>query len=294
MKLKPSQIHIPSNYVLILPDPDFTNFHFAGHESTLQVGNKDAETLASHYSVRGKVYAVPDKLVFSLAQIKKNLVPEAPMLSNEEMFFYFKSNMVLNKGYKAGSVLFDVPMEVETGDVAYFNYQEHYSCYEQARWIETELGEMLLIKYDNLICCHPEANPSAVRMLNGYLLVEVISTTSVFGKRTYEKAGIVMNDSKDDTKRVTKKKSIGYITHFGSHVRNYLENSENNEGAHDFTGGELIVYNPKVAPPLQFNLHQSAFEGMELVKIHRKDIFCILPDEWKSELRELASSIHLN
>lgn len=295
MKVHLHQIRIPANYVLILPDPDFQTFQLYGEDTDFQVGNKDEETLASHYSVRGKVFAVPEKLNFNLQQIQNNLIPATSTLSMDEIKFFFRSQMVENMGYKFGSVLFDVPMEVKVGDIVYFNYQEHYACYEQARYVDTfEYGEMMLMKYDELICCHPEHDEDALTMLNGLLLAEVITTNTVYGKNVYERAGIFLADMSEETERVKKKTSIAYLTHWGTSVNRFLENSTNTEGPHDFKGGELIVFNPKLAPPLMFTLHRSTFRGMDLVKIRRRDIFCILPAEWNDELSQLASEMHLN
>lgn len=294
MKVKLSQIAIPYNYVLVLPDPDFKTFQVDTHD-TLLVGEKDAETAASHFSIRGKVFGLPQKLVFSLHQIRINKIPAAPNLTSDAMMFYFRSQMVENMGYKKGSVLYDVPMEVKLHDIVYFNYQEQYSCYEEARIVDTvEYGVMLLMKYDQLVCCHPEYDEAAITMLNGYLLVEPIKIETVFGSHIYEKAGILLADQTTDQKRIVKKTSIGILAHSGCHVKQFLEDSDNNEGDFDFAGGEIIVYNPKVAPPLMYALHKATLEGKELVKIRRKDIFCILPSEWSAELAGLASQLHLN
>lgn len=295
MKIDHSLITIPRNYVLVLPDHEFTHFHLNGRES-LAAGKVSLENVAEHYSIRGKVFAVPNELVFNLTQIKNNKIPVAPMLDFEQTMFYFKSQQMETEGYKQGSVAFDVPMQVSPGDTVYFNYQEHYNCYDHGRWVDTvEHGEMLLMKYDQLICCHPAKDPNNLTMLNGYLFVEPIGIETLFGKNVFERAGIVIAKLKGQEMDFKKKLNIGWMRAWGTPVRNYIDFPDNNDGDYPFTDGQVVMYSPRVAPTLEFSLHKTHFDGKHLVKLRRRDLFAILPlDLTEGLVIDLVTTINMN
>lgn len=288
-----TKIKIPRNYVLILPDTAFENFHLYGKES-ISAGKVDLENTAAHYSIKGKVFAVPDELVFNLDRIRTNRIPEAPTLDFEQTMFYFKSSQVETEGYKQGSVLFDVSMDVRVGDIAYFNYQEHYNCYDHGRYVETELGDMFLIKYDQLTCCHPEGRPDEITMLNGMMFVEPIDTAGTFGDNIIKRAGFDVATKEGQETDFKKKLTIGRVRLSGRHCRAYIDQPDNVEGPYDFAPGQIVMYNPKVAPTLEFSLHKTMFEGKNLVKLRRRNIFAILPVDIEQGLVEdLVTSINV-
>lgn len=293
MKISIHDIIIPRNFVLILPDKEFTSFHLNGKEA-LPAGKVDLENVAEHYSVRGQVFGVPEELVFSLDRIQAIHVPDTFGMRPEETVFYLKSQQMEAKNYKDGSVAYDVPMTVCLGDTVYFNYQEHYNCYEEGRYVDTELGEMLLIKYDQLICADPYDNGELI-MLNGILLIEPISLESTFGKNIFSKAGFDIVNLKSKEDDIKKKLNIGFVRAWGRHVKTYMDFSEQNEGPYDFKDGQIVMYNPKVAPPLEYQLHNTMFEGKTLLKLRRRYIFAILPmDIASDEVIDLVTNINLN
>lgn len=295
MKINHKLISIPRNYVLVLPDCEFERFQLNGADS-LSVGKANLENAAAHYSIRGKVFAVPDELVFNLDRIRANRIPVAPMLDFEQTMFYFKSYQVETEGYKNGSVLYDVPMEVRTSDIVYFNYQEHYNCYDHGRWVDTvEHGEMLLIKYDQLICCHTESEPDKIIMLNGYVFVEPIGVETLFGQNVFKRAGLYVAKSKGQEFDFQKKLNIGYVRLSGRHSKGFINLPDNVEGPYEFAPNQIVMYNPRVAPPVEFSLHKSHFEGKHLVKLWRRDIFAILPVDITNDLVEdMVTTINLS
>lgn len=293
MKISIHDIKIPYNLVLILPDKEFTSFHLNGKES-LPAGKVDLENVAEHYSVRGQVFGVPEELVFSLDRIQAIHVPDTFGMRQEETVFYLKSQMTEAKNYKDGSVAYDVGMDVRVGDIAYFNYQEHYNCYEEGRYVDTiEHGEMLLIKYDQLICAETEYE--GLVMLNGILLIEPISLESTFGKNIFSKAGFDIVNLKSKEDDIKKKLNIGFVRAWGRPVRKYMDFPENKDGNYNFQDGQIVMYNPKVAPPLEYQLHNTMFEGKTLLKLRRRYIFAILPmDIASEEVTDLVTNINLN
>lgn len=293
MKVDYKKITIPRNYVLVLPDHDFENFHIDGKES-ISAGKVDLENVAAHYSIKGKVFAVPQEIVFNLDRIRANRIPDAPELDFEQTMFYFKTHQVETEGYKQGSVLFDVTMDVRLNDTVYFNYQEHYNCYDHGRYVETEMGDMFLIKYDQLICCHPEDKPAEITMLNGMMFIEPIDVKGEFGDNVIRRAGFDLPTKEGQEGDFKKKLTIGRVRLFGRHCKAYIDQPDNVEGPYDFAPGQIVMYNPKVAPTLEFSLHKTMFEGKNLVKLRRRNIFAILPVDIENGLVEnLVTTINV-
>lgn len=295
MKLSIDQIDIPYNYVLVLADKSFDRFQQDG-EDTLATGSVNMENTAEHYSVRGKVFAVPKELSFRLEEMQANRVPQAFGMGMEEMAFYFRSYMMQNLYLKHSSVLYKTEMEVKVGNVVFFNYQEHYNCYQLGRWVDTvEHGEMLLIKYDELICTHSEDSPEELTMLNGLVLIEPVTPKIVNNNSHHRKGRIVVTDMKHENAKPKKKMSVGRVVCAGSPCEKYFEFPEREDGHQGLNQGEVVLYNAKLAPPLEFSLHRTQFDGREVVKLRRRDIFCTFPSGIDTDaIRELVLSAHLS
>lgn len=294
MTIDYKKIQIPRNYVLVFPEKEYTNFHIDGRES-LPAGKVHLENEAEHYSIRGKVFGIPEELVFNLDRIRANKIPEANGLDFEQTMFYFKTHQVETEGYKQGSVAFDVPMQVSVGDTVYFNYQEHYNAYDHGRWMVTDLGDMFLMKYDQLLCCHPDGNPAAVKMLNGLVLVEPISVEAIFGANVIRRKGFEIAKKVGTEMDFKKKMNVGYVRHWGTAVKDYIDLPDNRDQPYEFTQGQIVLYNPRVAPALEFSLHKTLFAGMHLVKLRRRNIFAIMaPDVSEGDVMELVTTINLN
>lgn len=293
MKVATTEIHIPANYVLVLPDGPEETFHKDGKES-FQTGKVHLENTGSHYSIRGKVYAVPEKLNFNLPSMKLHRILQPVTLDINQTAFYFRSNLAEITHQKNTSVLCDVDMEVKVGDIVFFNYLEHYNAYAEGRWVETELGEMMLMRYDELICCHTDTKGAALSMLNGFVLVEPISVESVFGTNVYKKAGLYISSRKQDIEVLKRKTNMGFVRHWGNPSREYIELPDHKDGDHAFAEGDLVLYNPKIAPALEYGLHKHYFGGKTLVKMKRRDIFCIFPQSFKEDIRQLVNDYKMN
>jgi len=226
--------------------------------------------------------------------MKKQAIQQPFGLSPDEISFYFRSNVVEMTHQKMTSVLFDTDMIVEVGDIVFFSYIEHYNCYQDGRWVETDKGDMMLMQYDQLICCHPDFRGAVPRMLNGYCLIEPISIESVFGTNLYKKAGIYISNRKQDIEVLKRKTMLGYVRHFGEPNRAYIEMSDINDGLFDFEVGDIVMYNPKFAPTLEYGLHKAHFGGNELVKIHRRHIYCQFNESFKKDVKSLVKDFNSN
>jgi co-chaperonin GroES (HSP10) len=168
-------------------------------------------------------------------------------------------------------VLYDVPIEVKVGDMVYFDYMQHYDCYQYQRFIETELGDMLLMRYDSLILAHSEENPQDIKTLNGLILIEKEAE-----KEGKSKAGIHLPLVKTQKGRVGKF-SYATVVKTGNICRGYLDDLEVCDDPRPLNEGDCVIYKPAGAHLLEWGLHQVLFGGREVYSIHRKDLLMVMP-----------------
>lgn len=271
----PTKVRIPINYVLVLPDAHHEFYHDKkGEEMNIQVGKSlmvdvaDEDDLmgrleetvitnAQHYSVRGKVYAVPDKLNFPKKEIKRL----------RENFGNNDADMKRLGEVVSNCLEWEVDMEVSVGDEVIFDYLAHIGCYEDGRWVETELGDMFLMRYDELnMVIRPDGNRE---MLNGWMLIsrEEKPKKSESGLDLYHK------DEDDITK-----KEFAKVLVPGKPVKSYKQDFDLVDDPYDFREGQRILYKPGGTRPLEWVLHQTLYPGKKALLIHRKDIFYAIED----------------
>lgn len=272
-----NKFKIHHNYVLVLPDQNFTTYSFGGIETDIAVGdtpvyrhkNDDMEkevvdtntSYGQHLSVRGQVYKVPERLIYN----GDKMWEERKRFSND------KSAMDVIQNLRESSVLFDVPMEVQVGDMVYFDYQQHYDCVQYGRVIETELGDMYLMRYDSLMLSHPKDDPKKVKPLNGRILIEKTKETD--GKT---ESGILVPLVSSNTGKVGKF-SYATIVATGALCRGYLEDLTACDDPRPLNEGDCVIYKPSGAHLLEWHFHQTLFGGKEVYALHRKDLLLVMP-----------------
>ncbi len=263
-----SKVKIPMNYVLIHPDPHHDFFHNdKGEEIDIMVGrslmvDKSEDTLdgtyedtvtndAMHYSVKGRVYAAPNRLSFPRKELKR-------LRAN-----FGNNDADMNRlGELTRHCLeWDTDMEVAVGDEVVFDYLVHIACYQEGRWIETELGDMFLVRYDEL---HMKIDADGTKKpLNGWMVI----TREEKQKET--DSGISLFHKKDDD---IAKQAHGYVIDQGTPVKGYKSNLDFADDPHDFKEGERILYRPSGSRPLEWGLHQTLYPGKKALLIHRDNI----------------------
>lgn len=265
-----NKVVIPSNYVLILPDPNHDFYHNdKGEETGLMVGRslmvdkaKDDEldsryedtvtNDAMHYAVKGKVFALPKKLLFPRKEIK----------SLRKSFGNNHADMNRLGEVTRKCLEWDTDIEVEIGDEVLFDYLAHISCYEEGRWIETELGDMFLVRYDEL---HLSIKPDGTKKpLNGWMVI----TREEKPKET--ESGIALFHAKEDD---ISKKAFARVIHQGTPIRGYKHDLDRADDPHDFKEGDRVLYRPGGSRPLEWMLHQTLYPGKKALLIHRENIF---------------------
>lgn len=266
-----TKVSIPNNYVLVLPDENFRTYQLSGRETGIEVGTsifrdmaKDddihgreeerVDNIAQHFSVRGKVMGVCDKLIFRKKEV----------LSARRNFSMDRDTVAYIGGLIKESVDYDVDIEVEKGDEVVFDYLSHISCYEDGAWMETELGDMYLIRYDALVM---SIKPDGSRTpLNGWVIAEVEKQDLV------TESGIhtpFVND-----KAITDMK-FAHVLECGKPIRSYKHDFHLGDDPIMFEKGDRICYRPGGSQPLEWVLHQTLYPGQEAVAVRRKDIFYV-------------------
>lgn len=256
--IDPSKLKIISNYVLVLPDKDFETYQFGGKETGILAASYEYDEKGQmqsakqkHIAVSGIVYAVPNKLIF-----------------NADKIWNLQDNNDLRQGvrvrqphiqqkidrYRSNSVQFDVPIEISVGDRVYFEYLAH----QLSQSIMTDLGIMLLIKYDMLIMTDKGT------MLNGFILVE---------NEEFEAPKSTLTLVMDKTEKKTRNRAQGKVISSNGMCNGYLDHRNHYDG--NIETGDTIVYDPRFAKELEYGLHR-IFSEKRLIRIQRKDVYAVL------------------
>lgn len=282
--LKVSQVIIPHNFVLIKPDMDFKTYQVKGEETNLAVTTESISS-AEHFSVRGKIYRVPERLIFNGSKLRYFRQNQANDHSGLQMINALKSE----------SVAYDVPIEVEVGDIGYFQYTEHYDCNKTGRAIETDEGEMLLMRYDSLIFSHADDDTSTVKALNGHLIISPIKKPVIVDdgiEMIIDDNGLfkpVMNES--DRMFKSKKFQLGIIKYAGCVCESYIDFPDRGADSVIPKVGSVVLYIPSYARSLEYEFHRTIFGENKLFRLHRKDILTIFEFENLEEQKLMLSKI---
>lgn len=276
------KLKLGANYALILPDPELETYQVKGAETNLYSPNFKYENgdkidvRQKNASVFGTVYGIPSHLNFFLREIRG--------LTGRYTLFRTKDgekvpvNIAVHRELaemSKNSVLFNVPIEINVGDRVNFSYQAHKVAKDDAMIIDTELGEMYLIKYDMLYMTVDE-NLNPKKMLNGYTLVEPeeIETAKGAAQDTIKlDSGILLLSPKERLKKA-RKAIIGNVKLMGTYCRGYLQEQDRSDFREDVEKGTKIMYDPRMCQKLEFDTHQIMSEKI-LHLVHRKDISVI-------------------
>lgn len=248
--------YIPHNYVLVRPDKEFRSYQFNGKETGISTAT-EAQSAGQRLSVRGTIVKLPNRLIFNGIQI----------LKERRNFANNRSSVNIIQALVSSSVLFDVAIEPSEGDIVFFSYLQHYDCYDHGRYIETPEGDLLLMKYDSLICSHKLNNIKSLKMLNGLVMIEPYKIQEA--KLPIEVVSM--------EKYKNKVQKIGYanVLATGKLCNGYLEDLNGPKDTNQIKVGQKIIFKPLGAHLLEWGLHQVLFKGRKVMAIHRKNILMI-------------------
>lgn len=277
-----SELIMMANYVLVLPDPQLTSYQFKGRELGLispDFKYENGEKISikeKNMSVFGTVYGVPSHLQFNLDKIEK--LKRTYTLFDETKPYTCPVNIAVHREIgelTRNSVMFDVDIEIKKGDRVNFSYQAHKTAKEEKMILDTELGEMYLIKYDMLYMVVDE-NYQPKRMLNGYILVEPdeIETLKEDGKEFIEHSGGLVTLAPKHKLKKTRKTQNGTVIKAGGYCRRFLQQPEKKDDTKYLEDGDRIMYDPRLCKKLELDIHQIVSDKI-LHLIQRKDIHLV-------------------
>lgn len=274
-----SKIKMGINYVLVLPDKHHETYQKSGRETGLISPDFKYEKEAKisvkerNFATTGTVYGLPSELRFNGREIESIKANNTLFIIQNEQLEPI--NMPLHREIRAlseGSVEYDVPMELCKGDRINFSYTAHKKSKEGKMVIDTELGEMILMKYD-IIYMTLDENDQPKKMLNGYVLVEPeeIKVDVENGAEVIKRdSGLVTLAPKQKFKK-RKKVLYGEVKLAGTPVRKYLQDPRYFDYYTEIDKETKIAYDSRAKVNFEYESHQILSDKV-LHLIQRKDI----------------------
>jgi len=238
---------ITNNSVLILPDPNFVK------DGEIQLF--DAFEPAKHFSVKGTVLAVPNKLNYYGDEIER--LKQLPRSLDRT-----KTIQELNRW----SLPWDTNLGIVVGDEVYFHYMNRIAGVEDNLVLgKDELGErgLLFVDYDQL---YMGTHEGLSWMLNGYILVEAIEYS--------DDELMSLGGGFEKYVKSKEKPGFGIVRSLGigscGPNKSYLDGSV--EGPEVWDGME-VLFRHSNAVPFEYKYHKTVNEGKyAFYKMQRKDI----------------------
>lgn len=281
-----STFKILYNYVLVKPDEDFETYQIKGKELGLIApsfkyegtgeNQKRISVKERNVAVTGTVYQVPKLLQFNLDQIKalKSRYTTHKVIGGQLRMVNLPIQFEIDQLTKS-SVQFNVPMEVVVGDKVNFSYMAHKQALEQGLVIDTEFGEMYLMKYDMLYMTVGENNEPK-KMLNGWVLVEPdeIEVLNENGKEFVATSTEIVLLAPKSKLRKSKKNQLGTVKNAGTLCKGYLQQPDKSDGTNKIKNGDKLLYDPRMATKLEYETHQIYSDKIHHL-VQRKDVWLI-------------------
>lgn len=286
MKIDHTRLKPLNNWVLIKPDENLESYQFRGRETGIYAPDfkyehgKKINVKERNASVTGAVYAVCDEIQFYLNEIKKLRLDytthkKFKIQGTIKNVCIDRTTQRLIDNYYKLSANFNTKVEIEPGDRVNFSFLAHEKCLQEGRVLETDLGIMYLIKYDQLYYTVKE-NGEPIKMLNGFVVVEPdMIETKKFDVDGYDVEGVettsglvIANPPKVKKKR---KSQLGTVRYFGSACKGYLQEPDAWDRPMLLTEGMKILYDPRGATLMEYENHQ-IFSDKPLSLVQRKDI----------------------
>lgn len=257
-KINLEKFKIPSNYVLIKPEPDFEFIKvepknkFSGESGPVEILiAHTTETHARHFSITGTVLVNPEKLIFNKKRIKD-----------------FKRGRANDESRREGvarlmeaSLEIDVDIDTEVGDKVWFSYLCQLNAVIHKLIIDTEEhGICFLIKYEDIYCYQRK---DAVFLINGWVWIKRVERS----RKT--DTGLELQFSTKNTHEP----NWAIIIKSSNPVRDYMDSKP--EGSINFNGGEQVIYNDKMGHPLEYGLHRELTDD-EVLSVRRKHIYAVI------------------
>lgn len=284
---KAESITVPCNYVLIKMDDALNSYQFKGKETGITASpiiydnDKQVRVDERLVSPFGTVIKRPERLVYNGRLIKEMTRKYEPIRLTGGIDAYGeREKVIVNPSalreigeLKQSSVSYDTDLEIENGDRVHVSYIHYLNAGKQGLFIDTQEGDMVLVKYD-LLRMVVDGNNQPKRMLNGYMLIEPealdIEVEQEDGVEfTQRESGLVMINPTKIKK--TRKKQIVRVLVGGTPLRGYLEEPNKVDTKKTYKEGDRLLIDPRFSLKLENDVHQIISEK-DLYVIRREAI----------------------
>lgn len=266
-------IRLPHNYVLVKPNNDLKKYHLDGKETSIFVGvsamvDNDPDdsldfsqketmvTHADHWSITGEVIQVPEKLVFYGDEIKR-------VSSRSQLY---DSDVLQIQKLASASLQYESPMELEIGNTVVFDAAVHVDCNEMGKVIETDIGDLYLIRYDRLIGV--VMSDDYVYPLNGLVFFK-------WNQKTLKQKGELLYHEleKDIWDADPKELQEGKVLEIGRFIKRSLKGGVLNDIPFlDMKKGDDFLFRQLHAYNVENQGHYYLWKGEMVYAIHSQDI----------------------
>ena len=229
-------IEIDRNYVLIKITADTSKIKVADTELFIDTSWKEQ----FHAPTFGEVVALPNRLVFDK---RKNV----------------------NGGWLDGqSVPFKTDIEVEIGDTVHFHYNSTFNAKNYELLFSENKEEYFITEYQSLFFAD---KGDSVRMLNGYIAVDIPKDESNSGKLS---SGIILVDTRASDK--AKSWGRGTVVFADTPNTDYLDWSGTDEREADIGVGDEIAFVASKMSKFGQDMHIGNDKMKGLYRLQRKDV----------------------
>lgn len=290
-----SQLQMLANYALVLPDPQLETYQLKGNETGLispdfkyEKGEK-ITVREKNMSVFGTVYGVPTSLNFNMDEIER--IKRSYTLQERVNGQIIPVNISIHRQIgelTRNSVLFDTEIEIKKGDRVNFSYQAHKKAKDERMILDTELGEMYLIKYDMLFMTVDE-HYKPIKMLNGYILTEPeeLEVKKEGAQEFIEHTGGLVTLAPKYKIKKTRKTQVGKVIKAGRRNNAYLQFPDKRDCIESISEGQQILYDPRLCQKVEYESHQIMSDKI-LHLVHRKDISYVSDEKFDLSKIELG------
>lgn len=266
------KIRLPYNYVLVKPDEEMEKYHYNGKETSLYVGKShmtyvdpndsvDFEqqetviTQANHWAITGEVLVAPDRLAYYGERVEK-------IRSKADLDDY--DIIEMNKLSQA-SLKYDVPQEIKAGDRVLFDANIHISTMENLMQLETDIGVLYLIKYDQL--------RGIIREDEIYPLNSIVFFKWDKINRSISKQFAITGKYDHISDASPTEGLFGEVFNIGANCRAELEGFKHKKsGIHNLKKGSKFIFKMADANNVENEGHHYLFGGEEIYMIRQSDI----------------------
>lgn len=277
-----------ANYVAIKLDDAYDSYQIKGRETGIMAPDHEYENDSKtgkqriinrkekHVAVFGTVISVPQKLIFNRARIRK-ISDRTTVFKrfDEQIQVVCWSSQKKIDSLRSESLEYDTDIEISVGEKVNFSYRHFIEAQKNGMYADTDIGEVVFIKYDMLkLVVDEDMNP--IRMLNGYVLVEPeLIEVKTEGAMSYvdTEGGLVIAGMNEKYKK-SRKNQIGKVYLSGTPVKGYLNDYDTVDPDLELNEGDRIMYDPRGSQKLENEIHQVLSEK-DLYIVRRRHIWLV-------------------